>query len=86
VSSTKSESLTSGALPVCHVALTCGFDGMEEAERYVAEEVHKEEQRAFWKADPESARYWYPTPPHKHAYSSVGRCMWRGCTAKKESG
>lgn len=81
------------ALPVVHVAKTCGFADWEEAQAYVDAKVHAQESEAFRVSrigQPD-----YPSRPaglligqlprvieHDHVFSSVGECMWPRCKAR----
>lgn len=64
------------ALPVVHVAKTCGFAKCEEAERYVDAQRHSAEQSVFLR----TRLLPVPMPAtHEHVYSSMSKCMWPGC-------
>jgi hypothetical protein len=69
------------AAPVAKLARACGFERAEEAERYLNEQLHSEEQKAFlltrldWRTQ--------MMAPHDHVFSSAGKCLWPGC---KETG
>lgn len=65
------------AIPVVHVARTCGFANWEEAQRYVDAQAHSEEQQRFLRERNLSP---WSSGPHEHLFSSVGRCMWPRCT------
>jgi hypothetical protein len=71
------------AVPVVHVAETCGFAKYEDAQRYVDELRHSSEQERFIAERGLDYRYGFPygRPPleHDHVMSSAGRCMWPGC-------
>lgn len=61
------------ALPVAHLARTCGFAGWEEAQRYVDQQTHSAEQFAFTRgrATTQWGKYGHPVP-HDHVFSHGG--------------
>jgi hypothetical protein len=72
------------ARPVALLARVCGFEQAEEAERYLREQEHSEQQAEFLRkhADAERAGLMSSVvPDHDHVFSSAGRCMWRFCYA-----
>jgi hypothetical protein len=69
------------AVPVAQLARLLGFEQREQIERYLAEQLHSEEQAAFWQAHPGTRAM--QTPPHDHVFSSAGRCMWGSCKARE---
>jgi hypothetical protein len=79
------------AAPVARLARLCGFEQAEEAERYLREQQHSEEQRQFFLEHREAVEkhkamsgYGHEVP-HDHVFSSAGRCMWPYCGAREES-
>jgi hypothetical protein len=71
------------ALPVAQIGRLMGFGQSEEAERYVAEQKHSDEQDEFWRAHKETQGWGWGDIPHNHVYSSAGKCMWGGCNRKQ---
>jgi len=69
------------ATPVAKLARVCGFEHADEAERYLREQEHSEEQQRFITSHAIPGIGAYPAPPHDHVFSSAGKCMWRWCTA-----
>jgi len=85
------------ALPVAKLARVCGFPRVEEAERYLQEQMHSEEQQIFLQRHNKArdvmrildnpadrASFRNVAPPHDHVFSSAGRCMWSWCEAREE--
>ena len=71
------------AVPVAVVARACGFERVDEVERYLNEQLHSVEQGQFLDAHREARlRYPYTLPEHDHVFSSAGRCMWPTCQEK----
>jgi hypothetical protein len=69
------------AVPIAEIAEVCGFAGIEEAERYLRQARHEEEEGEYRKAHPESRRA-YGDQRHEHVFSGAdGVCMWWGCLA-----
>ncbi len=71
------------AVPVAQIGRLMGFDRIDEAEQYVAEQKHSDEQNEFWRAHKETQGWRWGEVPHNHVYSSAGKCMWGGCNAKQ---
>jgi hypothetical protein len=68
------------AMPVLHIAETCGFAGFEEARQYVESQADSPEQREFLKTHLTQRDLW-PPRPHDHVFSKKhGKCMWPGCS------
>ena len=76
------------ALPVVTIAELAAFPDAGRARKYVDDKKHSDEMTVFFSEHPELldsfGRYPYgggdwPQFPHDHVWSSVGRCMWRGC-------
>jgi hypothetical protein len=69
------------AAPVASLARVCGFEQAEEAERYLREQEHSEQQQVFLAAHAEAKVPPDEVPAHDHVFSSAGRCLWRFCYA-----
>jgi hypothetical protein len=70
------------ARPVALLARTMGFEQAEEAERYLRDQEHSEQQSKFLRERGGYAamvtRVGAPLP-HDHVFSTAGRCMWPQC-------
>jgi hypothetical protein len=67
------------ARPVALLARTCGFEKAEEAERYLREQEHSDQQQEFSRVRRETRQGINGRVPHDHLFSTAGRCMWSGC-------
>lgn len=82
------------ARPIALLARACGFKHSPEAERYLREREHNEQQTEFIRKRQHEATQrsgdgwvvnvqWYGTAgvplEHEHVFSTAGRCMWLGC-------
>lgn len=72
------------AAPVAKLGEQCGFDGWENVKHYASEELHRQERAAYIAEYPEANYHRYTNydpdgTPHKHAFSSQGKCMWLWC-------
>lgn len=71
------------ARPVALLARTCQFEQAAEAERYLRDQEHSEQQQQFLRE--RGGNYFamvtnggFPLP-HEHVFSTAGRCMWPLC-------
>lgn len=72
------------AAPVAKLARACGFERAGEAERYLSEQMHSDQQGAFMKSRQGPWRDRAGTPlAHDHVFSPAGKCVWPGCAAKE---
>jgi hypothetical protein len=82
------------ARPVALLARTLGFERVAEAERYLRDQEHSDQQQQFIRdrkaAIETTGTGWVRTVqwhqpgtaqplPHDHVFSTAGRCMWPGC-------
>jgi hypothetical protein len=67
------------ARPVALLARTLGFEQAEEAERYLRDQEHSEQQQEFLRVRRETRQHINGRVPHDHVFSTAGRCMWSGC-------
>jgi hypothetical protein len=82
------------ARPIALLARACCFERAAEAERYLREREHVEQQTKFIQKRQQEADHrsrdgwvfnvhWYGAAgvplEHDHVFSTVGRCMWLGC-------
>jgi len=72
------------AAPVAKLARACGFERAGEAERYLNEQLHSEQQSAFIRSRPGP---WRDVAGmalrHDHVFSPAGKCVWPACAAKE---
>jgi hypothetical protein len=79
------------AVPVAKLGRLCGFEQVEEAERYLRNQRHSEEQMQFIREHREAVEEYKALSgyghqvPHDHVFSSAGRCMWPYCPVREES-
>jgi|HubBroStandDraft_3_1064219.scaffolds.fasta_scaffold399657_2 hypothetical protein len=73
-----------------------GFGEVERARSYVDAQVQSEEQQRFLREHPDASAWppqrllsgamsgllGSPAIEHEHVYSTVGKCMWRGCDSR----
>jgi hypothetical protein len=69
------------ARPVALLARMMGFEKAEEAERYLRDQEHSQQQREFML---NHGSDWFTGAPgmplpHDHVFSTAGRCMWPYC-------
>jgi hypothetical protein len=76
------------AVPVGEIARLCGFEKAEEIERYVRQSLHEEESHEWRRAQANRAQAYLNgrNVKHDHVWSSVGRCMWSECHARRSGG
>lgn len=72
------------ARPVALLARALGFERAEEAERYLRDQEHSEQQMEFLRKRKATGQVYVNDDygralPHDHVFSTAGRCMWPSC-------